>query len=66
MKRCWNEAYFEKKFAKKIMRKMNKLFWKKRTVYKCENCWFYHITSCTNGSLVHFRNKKNNYAWKKM
>jgi len=55
MKSCWKESYHEKKFAKKMMREMKRKFWKKRTVYKCNDCWFFHLSSCDNKYLEELR-----------
>jgi len=60
MKSCWKEAYHEKKFAKHMMRKMKRKSWSKRTVYKCDDCWFYHLSSCDNEYLSELRKSKIN------
>ncbi len=55
MKCTWKNVYYEKKFAKKIKRLMEKQKWTKITVYKCDECGHFHLSSCDKEYLSNLR-----------
>lgn len=55
---CWKKTYIKRSYAKQKIKILQSSKNIKLTSYKCESCWFYHITSRVSfKDKIYFRGK---------